>query len=110
MANKLKKDLSRGLSRLHSRMIGNDKEFEKAVAGYNPSSFCVGFDYAMNLVKGLLTQMPDAVEVVHGRWVDVSLSFTHPKAKCSVCGGIVYACGYNYCPNCGAEMRTKEGE
>ena len=46
----------------------------------------------------------DAVEVVHGRWIDVSLSFTHPKEKCSVCGGIVYACGFNYCPNCGAKM------
>jgi hypothetical protein len=46
----------------------------------------------------------DAVEVVHGRWIDVSLSFTHPKEKCSVCGGIVYAYGFNYCPNCGAKM------
>ena len=46
----------------------------------------------------------DAVEVVHGRWSDVSLSFTHPKEKCSVCGGIVYAHGFNYCPNCGAKM------
>ena len=46
----------------------------------------------------------DAVEVVHGRWEDVSLRFTQVKEKCSVCGGIVYAHGFNYCPNCGAKM------
>jgi hypothetical protein len=46
----------------------------------------------------------DAVEVVHGRWEDVALRFNQTKEKCSVCGGIVYAHGYNYCPNCGAKM------
>ena len=46
----------------------------------------------------------DAVEVVHGRWIDVALRFTQVKEKCSVCGGIVYAHGFNYCPNCGAKM------
>lgn len=57
-------------------------------------------------IRRVIDEAPtvDAVPVVHGRWVDVSLSFTHPKEKCSVCGGIVYACGYNYCPNCGARM------
>ena len=46
-----------------------------------------------------------------GRWEDVSLRFTQVKEKCSVCGGIVYAHGFNFCPNCGADMRTKgEGE
>jgi tRNA(Ile2) C34 agmatinyltransferase TiaS len=55
----------------------------------------------------------DAVEVVHGRWEDVSLRFTQVKEKCTVCGGIVYAHGFNYCPNCGAKMdgerRTDNG-
>lgn len=46
----------------------------------------------------------DAVEVVHGRWEDVALRYTQVKEKCSVCGGIVYAHGYNFCPNCGAKM------
>lgn len=48
----------------------------------------------------------DAVEVVHGRFVD---------AECSVCrwfGNIVETRHYNYCPNCGAKMdgerRTNE--
>mgnify|MGYP007037160466 CR=1 FL=1 len=47
-----------------------------------------------------MSQAPtvDAVEVVHGRFVD---------AECSVCrwfGNIVETRHYNYCPNCGAKM------
>ena len=52
----------------------------------------------------------DAVELVHGRWVDKMVRDWH----CSVCGKKVprqvYFDGYcyddklNYCPNCGAKM------
>ena len=52
----------------------------------------------------------DAVEVVHGKWVDKMVRDWH----CSVCGKKVprqvYFDGYcyndklNYCPNCGAKM------
>ena len=38
----------------------------------------------------------DAVEVVHGRWID--------GMKCSVCGQVDWT-KPNYCPNCGADMR-----
>ena len=43
----------------------------------------------------------DAVEVVHGRWVDI-LSWKFGW-KCSECGWMVESRG-NYCPNCGAKM------
>ena len=43
-----------------------------------------------------------------GRWEDVALRFTQVKEKCNVCGGIVYAHGFNFCPNCGADMRGEE--
>ena len=58
------------------------------------------------VVRHFLAKLPkvDAVEVVHGRWIDVALRYTQTKEKCSVCGGIVYAHGFNYCPNCGAKM------
>ena len=50
----------------------------------------------------------DAVEVVHGRWVEGGLF--NDLAKCSVCGakhftmGFVYDNKFSYCPNCGAKM------
>ena len=48
----------------------------------------------------------DAVEVVHGRMVEVTPDAECPWHKvweCSLCGnrGDVW---YNYCPNCGAKM------
>ena len=62
--------------------------------------------YDTNAVLASIDEQPtvDAVEVVHGRWIDVALRFTQVKEKCSVCGGIVYAHGFSYCPNCGAKM------
>lgn len=52
--------LSKGMSRLRVRMLGHDKEFNEKAAGYDQSAFCVGFDYAMQLAMGLLTQLPPA--------------------------------------------------
>lgn len=46
----------------------------------------------------------DAVEVVHGNWTPLK----YPLTRCSVCGVVrncVYDTGWNYCPNCGADMR-----
>ena len=49
----------------------------------------------------------DAVEVVHGRWMEAS----HPMQKqCSVCKAFIVNLStkkeheYSYCPNCGAKM------
>lgn len=63
MANDFKENLSRGIAALETKLYGHCEEVEKVMAGYNPSSFCSGFLYALTLVKGLLTQMPDAVEI-----------------------------------------------
>ena len=60
--------------------------------------------------KPAIDAMPtvDAVEVVHGRWVEGGLF--NDLAKCSVCGakhftmGFVYDNKFSYCPNCGAKM------
>ena len=51
--------LSKQLSALAVRMLGHDKQFEDKMAGYSPSAFCAGFEYAIQLAKGLLTQLPE---------------------------------------------------
>lgn len=51
----------------------------------------------------------DAVEVVHGRWIGEKGGYMW-RENCSVCGDPVYnkIKSYNYCPNCGANMRGSE--
>ena len=47
----------------------------------------------------------DAVEVVHGQWVNPYMNrFGHPCHCCSVCGFKASYQDKNYCPNCGAKM------
>ena len=48
----------------------------------------------------------DAVEVVHGRWIEEiekNEEFESEMVKCSVCGQLRFF-ESNYCPNCGAKM------
>ena len=55
------------------------------------------------------TPTVDAVEVVHGRWIETLVpdgyvqKASRMRKQCSVCGW-TNACRYNYCPNCGAKM------
>ncbi len=49
----------------------------------------------------------EAEPVQHGRWEDAALGYTQVRERCSLCGGIVYAHEFNYCPNCGAKMEEK---
>jgi len=43
-----------------------------------------------------------------GKWITVK----HPLYECSICGAVYQDVGYgfNFCPNCGADMRAEEGE
>ena len=64
----------------------------------------------------------DAVPVVHGRWEEDKVEAGDPYdgnsvycfdiMRCSVCGECFdVSVAYNYCPNCGADMRERsEGE
>ena len=45
----------------------------------------------------------DAVEVVHGRWVDLGRNYYTVVSQCSECGA-KYDFRSPYCPNCGAKM------
>ena len=50
----------------------------------------------------------DLIEAYEGRptgeWIDVSGGWC-PNEECSLCGEIVHEYNYNYCPNCGAQMK-----
>ena len=47
----------------------------------------------------------DAVEVVHGRWINPYINrYGHPCHCCSECGFKASYQDKNYCPNCGAKM------
>lgn len=59
----------------------------------------------------------DVRENVKGEWIEDNPREKSMMWRCSVCGRIAYYptigkrkgfkkhCGYNYCPNCGADMR-----
>lgn len=62
-------------------------------------------------IKCFVEQIPtvDAVEVVHGRWEPVDHDGSWRVDMCSVCHRrmhyVDYDQPYQYCPNCGADMR-----
>ena len=69
-------------------------------------------------VKGVLSFIEtaptcDAVEVVHGMWIDETKTIAYsylPKTVCNACGWFTFSGGeffcteHRYCPNCGAKM------
>ena len=69
----------------------------------------------------------DVVEVVHGEWLEKEVVDNTDEdfdwkieqwqsARCSVCGKyhttpyVYYFDNFNYCPNCGADMRGENNE
>ena len=69
--------------------------------------------YSVATIADVLDMTPtvDAVEVVHGRWINrtkVIYGQEDVCFRCSHCGTDYYYDAperYNYCPNCGADMR-----
>ena len=66
-----------------------------------------------NDAESIIRSMPaaDVVEVRHGEWVR-AINQKHSakwssKVACSVCRHQGYE-RYNYCPNCGADMRERK--
>ena len=57
--------------------------------------------HAADLIKSI--PAADVRPVVRGKWITVK----HPLYECSICGAVYQDVGYgfNYCPNCGADMR-----
>ena len=50
-----------------------------------------------------------AAKPKRGKWIDISEWYA-PRQKCSICETVVDGYGSNFCPNCGADMREREGE
>lgn len=58
-------------------------------------------------IYGMIINQPtaDVRENVRGEWVDAG---EYPWDKCSICGYYAdYHDEFNFCPNCGADMRSK---
>ena len=74
----------------------------------------IGFDIYTCEVFELIDEVPtaDVVEVKHGKNICDTV-IGHCEFKCSICGAdaLSVSCGsldggnFNYCPNCGADMR-----
>ena len=54
----------------------------------------------------------DAVEVVHGRWIEQEKYTFGTMYDCSICGTRILDNwhSWNYCPNCGAKMDDELNE
>ena len=51
----------------------------------------------------------DYVKRKRGKWIPTPWFIVHDCDKCSVCGRKMhYGRNYNFCPNCGADMRKEE--
>lgn len=72
------------------------------------------------IAERLILQAPtiDAVSVVHGEWKPFDLTWGRSIWYCTACEeGVEVPCDiwthkpiYNFCPNCGADMRERESE
>ena len=65
-------------------------------------------EYPTALIHALIDSVPaaDVAPVRHGRLLN-----PNPYGECSLCGHLIdIRDSYNFCPNCGARMDTKEQE
>lgn len=66
----------------------------------------------INALKEIYDEIKD-MPVLSGKWINVDTSKESKHWKCSCCNGLVetahycYDCYYEFCPNCGAEMKKR---
>ena len=94
-----------------NRLIDIENEFQQ----YKPFH---GFEHAMyrkiseaEIAIGK-TQAADVAPVRHGRWPEQEKYTFGTMYDCSICGNRILDNGHswNYCPNCGADMRGSNDE
>ena len=81
--------------------VMNDRYKALAAEYGHYDHYTTGYGDALCVVEDAPTV--DAVEVVHGRWVQRLLTGKHGSATCSECN-TTWDAESNYCPNCGAKM------
>lgn len=69
---------------------------------------------AMKEAETVLTDLPaaDVRPVAHGKWGNLfRCGFSSVEAECNACGKkMMYKSWWNFCPNCGADMREVTDE
>ena len=90
-------------SALMEYIHNHDYELVSRMGCVDKGMFTDGIEHAINIQPAV-----DAVEVVHGKWIDDTYSNGTYDADCSICGESIKWNGcrnnFNYCPNCGAKM------
>lgn len=88
-----------------------DRLLENPLHIHPGTSWQRGIDMAV--AEAFLMRPVDAVEVVHGRWIEKKLDdFRMWEVRCSECGWVGISnydaydepYDFNYCPNCGAKL------
>jgi hypothetical protein len=84
-----------------------EKDFRKLIANQSRADLAAALSYVGDMVIDAPTV--DAVEVVHGRWINrtkVVHNMVDERNDCSNCGQVYWFAvpDFNYCPNCGAKM------
>ena len=92
--------------------MANEKRLIDANATINAFTNWLTSRYDGRLPRDIVAEIPtvDAVEVVHGRWIEKEEKIWNLEKpivtgwECSKCGEMYGHYTYNYCPNCGAKM------
>ena len=60
--------------------------------------------------KQIVINAPFVSDRPQGEWIIEIDANDNTYGRCSICGMKQYAGHLNFCPNCGADMREREGE
>ena len=87
---------------------GMDKPTDCCYCPFYSYGYCKALGACVNTEHGIDTRCPlveiEQYEVKRGKWIDFKNGW-----KCSACGKWNNETS-NFCPNCGADMREREGE
>lgn len=75
--------------------------------------YLCGVEFEEGIDKAIKKYHPFFLRLRGGKWIETSLTPIsggdfNRGFKCSCCGYVVVVDDFNYCPNCGADMRESE--